>query len=73
MFQLKQQQKTAIMIHTSLTITVTRNVKYYLLKTMRSELLEQKLQLITKFIQLAEKLLFHMHVINMLSQFFFMH
>ena len=55
-------------MHNYLTIRVIRKVKYHLFKIMKYKLLEQNLQVMTYFIQLGDKLLFHMQVINMLSQ-----
>ena len=64
--------ETALMIHNYLTIRLTRQIKDNLLKMTEIKSSGQNLQLITNFLQLAEKLLFHMQVSNMLSRLFFM-
>ena len=63
-------QKNAKMMHPSLTIRVIRQVKHSLLKIMKSKILKQNFLVITNFLLLAEKLLLHMKVNIILSQFF---
>ena len=57
----------------TLAIKVTSLVKYHLSTNMKSKLLEQSVERIQNFHQLADKLFSNMQVSSILSQLFFMH